>query len=110
MSGISNFLFQFLVSSFLFVFDKIRLNFLIPMKSLNNTDPIRFIDISIGTTYEDNGDNKTETGIHLIVFPYERNCDGNDFTSDPAIINYYRQFFLHLDEKLIDAKEGFFLH
>ena len=80
------------------------------MKSLNNTDPIRFIDISIGITYEDNGDNKTETGTHLIVFPYESNCDGNDFTSDPAIINYYRQFFLHLDEKLIDAKEGFFLH
>ena len=78
------------------------------MKSLNNTDPIRFIDISIGTTYEDNGDNKTETGTHLIVFPYERNCDGNDFTSDPAIINYYRQFFLHLDEKLVNTKEEVF--
>ena len=80
------------------------------MESLNNTDPIRFIDISVGKTYEDNGFKRTETGIHLIVFPYESNCDGNDFTSDPAIINYYRQFFLHLDEKLIDAKEGFFLH
>ena len=95
---------------FLLVFDKIRVDFLIPMESLNNTDPIRFIDISVGRTYEDNGYKRTETGIHLIVFPYENNCDGNDFTSDPAIINYYRQFFLHLDEKLIDAKEGFFLH
>ena len=79
------------------------------MKSLNNTDPIRFIDISVGRIYEDNSDNITETGIHLIVFPYESKCDDNDFTSDPAIINYYRQFFLHLDEKLIDTKERFFL-
>ena len=99
---------QQLILIFLLVFDKIRIDFLIPMESLNNTDPIRFIDISVGRSYEDNGYKRTESGIHLIVFPYESNCDGNDLTSDPAIINYYRQFFLHLDEKLRDTKERFF--
>ena len=90
---------------FLIYFDQIRLNSLIPKNSFNQTDPIRFIDISIGRTFENNGNNKTETGTHLLVFPYETNCDDNDFTSDPAIINYYRQFLLHFDERLIDAKE-----
>ena len=81
---------------------------MIPKNSFNQTDPIRFIDISIGRTFENNGNNKTETGTHLLVFPYETNCDENDFTSDPAIINYYRQFLLHFDERLIDAKERVF--
>ena len=79
-----------------------------PIKRLNLTDPVRFIDISIGRKYNDNGNNKIETGIHLIVFPYKSDCDLNDFTSDSAIINYYRQFFLHLDENLINAKEEVF--
>ena len=99
---------QQLVFIFLIYFDQIRLNSLIPKNSFNQTDPIRFIDISIGRTFENNGNNKAETGTHLLVFPYETNCDDNDFTSDPAIINYYRQFLLHFDERLIDAKERVF--
>ena len=60
---------------------------------------------------EDTGKNETDSGTHLIVFPYEESpyesCDKTSFTSDPAIINYYRQFFMRLDEKIVDSKDGF---
>ena len=56
---------------------------------------------------DDTGKDETDSGTHLIVFPYETKCGGSSFTSDPLIINYYRQFFMRLDEKVIDAKDGF---
>ena len=58
---------------------------------------------------DDTGKIETDSGTHLIVFPYENQCGGSRFTSDPLIINYYRQFFMRLDEKVIDAKDGFLL-
>ena len=84
---------------------------LIPLKSTNRTDRIRYIEISVGRTYmdDDTGEDKTDSGTHLIVFPYETKCGGSKFTSDPFIINYYRQFFMRLDEEVIDAKDGFLL-
>ena len=54
---------------------------------------------------DDTGKDETDSGTHLIVFPYETKCGGSSFTSDPFIINYYRQFFMRLDEK--DAEDGF---
>ena len=82
---------------------------LIPSKSVNRQDRIRYIEISVGRTYvdDDTGKIETDSGTHLIVFPYETQCGGSRFTSDPLIINYYRQFFMRLDEKVIDAKDGF---
>ena len=84
---------------------------LIPSKSVNRQDRIRYIEISVGRTYvdDDTGKIETDSGTHLIVFPYETQCGGSRFTSDPLIINYYRQFFMRLDEKVIDAKDGFLL-
>ena len=58
---------------------------------------------------DNTGEDKTDSGTHLIVFPYETKCGGSSFTSDPLIINYYRQFFMRLDEKVLDAKDGFLL-
>ena len=55
------------------------------------------------------GKDEMESGTHLIVFPYEAKCGGSSFTTNPLIINYYRQFFMRLDEKVIDAKDGFLL-
>ena len=84
---------------------------LIPSKSVNRQDRIRYIEISVGRTYTDDDTGKfaTDSGTHLIVFPYETQCGGCRFTSDPLIINYYRQFFMRLDEKVIDAKDDFLL-
>ena len=84
---------------------------LIPSKSVNRQDRIRYIEISVGRTYTDDDTGKfaADSGTHLIVFPYETQCGGSRFTSDPLIINYYRQFFMRLDEKVIDAKDGFLL-
>ena len=56
---------------------------------------------------DDTGEDKTDSGTHLIVFPYDTECDKTSFTSNPAIINYYRQFFMRLDEKIIDTKDSF---
>ena len=83
----------------------------IPLKSTNRTARIRYIEVSVGRTYMDDntGEDKTDSGTHLIVFPYETKCGGSSFTSDPLIINYYRQFFMRLDEKVLDAKDGFLL-
>ena len=84
---------------------------LIPSKSVNRQDRIRYIEISVGRTYTDDDTGKfaADSGTHLIVFPYETQCGGSRFTSDPLIINYYRQFFMRLDEKVIDAKDGLLL-
>ena len=83
----------------------------IPFKSVNRIDRIRYVEISVGRAYvnDDTGKTETDSGTHLIVFPYETQCGGSRFTSDPLIINYYRQFFMRLDEKVIDAKDGFLL-
>ena len=79
------------------------------VESVNRTNRIRYIEISVGRSYvdDDTGEIETDSGTHLVVFPYETKCGGSRFTSDPAIINYYRQFFMQLDEKVIDAKDGF---
>ena len=50
----------------------------IPVKSTNRTDRIRYIEISVGRTYmdDDTGEDETDSGTHLIVFPYETKCGG----------------------------------
>ena len=86
---------------------------MIPLKRYDRTDRIRYIEISVGRTFvdEDTGEDETDSGTHLIVFPYEEkpyeSCAKTSFTSDPAIINYYRQFFIRLNERVIDSKDGF---
>ena len=78
------------------------------MKSVTRTERIRYIEISVGRTFvDDNGEDATDSGTHLLVFPYENTCDDLSFAFNPAIINYYRQFFMRLDEKVINVKEGF---
>ena len=82
---------------------------LIPLNSENITDHLRYIEISVGRSFEDDvtGEIETESGTHLIVFPYETKCGDNSFSSNPAIINYYRQFFMRLDDRIIGIKFGF---
>ena len=82
---------------------------LIPLNSENITDDLRYIEISVGRSFEDHvtGEIQTESGTHLIVFPYETKCGDNNFSSNPAIINYYRQFFMHLDDRDLGIKFGF---
>ena len=79
------------------------------MESLDRTERIRYIEISVGRTFvDDTGKDSTDSGTHLLVFPYENTCDESSFTSDPAVINYYRQFFMRLDEKVISVKDCFY--
>ena len=81
------------------------------MNSFNSTERIRYIEISVGRTFvDDTGEDATDSGTHLVVFPYENTCDKSSFTSDPAVINYYRQFFMRLDEKVVNVKDGFLFY
>ena len=82
---------------------------LIPLNSGNITDNLRYIEISVGRQFEDDvtGEIQTESGTHLIVFSYETKCVESSYSSDPAIINYYRQFFMRLDGESKDIKFGF---
>ena len=82
---------------------------LIPFNSGNITDNLHYIEISVGRSFEDDetGEIQTESGTHLIVFSYETKCGDSSYSSDPAIINYYRQFFMRLDGESRDIKFGF---
>ena len=82
---------------------------LIPVNSENITDRLRYIEISVGRSFEDDvtGEIQTDSGTHLIVFPYETECGDNSFSSDPAIINYYRQFFMRFEGEIRGMKFGF---
>ena len=65
----------------------------------NNTDyggQLRYIEISVGRIDDKN---QAESGMHLLVFPYQQTCSKDYMfdTSDPTIINYYRQLFIRLD-------------
>ena len=82
---------------------------LIPLNSGNITDNLHYIEISVGRSFEDDetGEIQTESGTHLIVFSYETKCGDSSYSSDPAIINYYRQFFMRLDGEIKDIKFGF---
>ena len=79
------------------------------MNSENITDRLRYIEISVGRSFEDDvtGEIQTDSGTHLIVFPYETECGDNSFSSDPAIINYYRQFFMRFEGEIRGMKFGF---
>ena len=79
----------------------------IPLNSENITDRLRYIEISVGRSFEDDvtGEIQTESGTHLIVFPSETKCGDNSYSSDPAIINYYRQFFMRLDGELSEGTQ-----
>ena len=81
---------------------------MIPLNSGNITDSLRYIEISVGRSFDDDvtGDIQTDSGTHLIVFPHETKCGDHSYSSDPAIINYYRQFFMRLDDEIKD-KFGF---
>ena len=82
---------------------------LIPFTSGNITENLHYIEISVGRQFEDDvtGEIRTDSGTHLIVFPYEKKCGDSSYSSDPAIINYYRQFFMRLDGESKDIKFGF---
>ena len=73
------------------------------------TDDLRFIEISVGRSYEDDvtGEIQTDRGTHLIVFPFGTVCGDSSHSSDPAIINYYRQFFMRHNGEIKDIKFGF---
>ena len=77
------------------------------LNSENITDRLRYIEISVGRSFEDDvtGEIQTESGTHLIVFPYETKCGDNSYSSDPAIINYYRQFFMQFDGELSEGTQ-----
>ena len=63
---------------------------------INYGDQLRYIEISVGWI---DVKNQAESGMHLLVFPFQQSCSKDYMfdTSDPAIINYYRQLFIRLD-------------
>ena len=61
-----------------------------------NDVPLPYIEISVGRM---SNKNLAESGMHLLVFPYQKTCSKDYMfdSSDPAIINFYRQLLIRFD-------------